>query len=342
MMRTALTLFIFLAFLLPTKGQEIHLTGYERLPTYINPAETGAFYGTFRIGAIYRDQWRSALNAYQTGGLQIDLPFSRGFRERDWIGLGMNIFSDQAGNFGLTTTGIQAAVAYHLGLDKKGKNTLALGIQSGYLQKRIAKPDGDRFGDGIAAEQKGSPYATLDGVILTDSDPKGAADVNAGIVFKSTLNNRLRYSLGFSLSHIAKTRITISGTTRSETLDPKYVVHTQWDYALNKTNIVSPSLLFYKMGSAEMLLLRVNNAWLINKEKGMQVLYGAGMRWGDSFNLMMGFRYKGWDAGIAYDVNYSPFIAATKSVGAIEIGVTRIFNIYKRPKYDPVIFCPRF
>jgi hypothetical protein len=66
------------------------------------------------------------------------------------------------------------------------------------------------------------------------------------------------------------------------------------------------------------------------------------MRWGDSFNLMMGFRYKGWDAGIAYDVNYSPFIAATKSVGAIEIGVTRIFNIYKRPKYDPVIFCPRF
>ena len=44
-------------------AQDIHWTMYDMSPLTLNPANTGAYEGTFRIGGIYRDQYNSISNA---------------------------------------------------------------------------------------------------------------------------------------------------------------------------------------------------------------------------------------------------------------------------------------
>ena len=90
-----------------SEAQDIHFTHYTMSPLDVNPANTGQFSGTFRIGGIYRDQWFSFLNgAYRTPAIYIDAPIMKGFgkKTKDWIGLGVRVLNDQAGRGKLTNT----------------------------------------------------------------------------------------------------------------------------------------------------------------------------------------------------------------------------------------------
>ena len=43
-------------------AQDKHFSQFYASPMAMNPALAGAFDGKFRVGAIYRDQWRGALD----------------------------------------------------------------------------------------------------------------------------------------------------------------------------------------------------------------------------------------------------------------------------------------
>jgi len=111
-------------------GQEIHFSHYWKTPTLLNPGLAGLFSGTYRGNLVYRDQNRTGtVNPYQTLGITVDLPLITGFRKQDWVGAGLMMGNDRAGDqqkisqFGLN-------VAYHLGLDKKQTRILSLGVQA--------------------------------------------------------------------------------------------------------------------------------------------------------------------------------------------------------------------
>ena len=92
-------------------GQDIHFTQFTMQPMTLNPAHTGAFLGSLRVGGIYRSQWASVIdNEFSTPSAYVDVPLIKGFRNRDWIGVGVSFFQDKAGSLGLKTTG------YHFSL----------------------------------------------------------------------------------------------------------------------------------------------------------------------------------------------------------------------------------
>ena len=45
------------------KSQDIHFTLHQMTPLAFNPANTGAFYGSYRLSGLYRDQYRSVAGA---------------------------------------------------------------------------------------------------------------------------------------------------------------------------------------------------------------------------------------------------------------------------------------
>ena len=80
-----------------TNAQDIHFTQFDMSPITLNPAMSGAFKGTFRIGGIYRDQWASVIeNQYRTPSFYIDVPAFRGFGKKDWVGIGVSFLNDQS------------------------------------------------------------------------------------------------------------------------------------------------------------------------------------------------------------------------------------------------------
>src|SRR5690606_20163402 len=67
-------------------AQDIHFTLHHMTPLAFNPANTGGFYGSYRLSALYRDQYRTVAGkgAYSTPTFSVDVPVIRGFREKDW------------------------------------------------------------------------------------------------------------------------------------------------------------------------------------------------------------------------------------------------------------------
>src|SRR5690606_21740418 len=115
-----LSLFMFMG---SSQAQNIHFSRYDFQPLLLNPANSGSYNGSFRVTAIYRDQWANLLpNSFSTPSLSIDAPLGVAFRDQDWIGVGVNFYQDRAGFGKLTTTGFNGFLSYHLALDKTQKN----------------------------------------------------------------------------------------------------------------------------------------------------------------------------------------------------------------------------
>ena len=107
-------------------AQDIHFTLFDMSPLTLNPALSGAFEGTARLGGIYRAQSFDAVNVeqYETPSFYIDAPIIRGFRKQDWIGVGVAFYSDKAGRLGLETSGALLTASYHFALDQNRNNML--------------------------------------------------------------------------------------------------------------------------------------------------------------------------------------------------------------------------
>lgn len=86
-------------FLIPkANAQDKHFTQFYASPLTLNPALTGAMDGSYRIGAIYRDQWRQVLdNPIKTFSMAADLRFeaNRKKKQRGCHRIGHHVFQRQ-------------------------------------------------------------------------------------------------------------------------------------------------------------------------------------------------------------------------------------------------------
>jgi hypothetical protein len=133
---------LFLVGFIQIKAQDLHFTLHGLTPLAFNPANTGGFYGSYRVSALYRDQYRSVSGsaAYMTPTISVDVPVIKGFREKDWVGVGLFIYSDKSGDAGLTQGATKISGSYHFALNKKGSTILTLGYQTGSVGRRIKNP----------------------------------------------------------------------------------------------------------------------------------------------------------------------------------------------------------
>ena len=212
-----LLLFFAIISLLPLTAQDIHNSLYNMSPLTLNPALTGAFEGTARIGGIYRAQ-DFALDGgdgYSTPSFYVDAPIFKGFGKRDWIGVGMMFYQDNAGRLNLKTTTSQLSGSYHLSMDKKAENILTFAVQWGSVNRGIDPSLGEysdtydtSFGGLGSGANSQDPLATggstgTGGGNMNDSERKKTfSDVGAGIMLRSKIGDDSKLELGLSLIHI--------------------------------------------------------------------------------------------------------------------------------------------
>ena len=100
-------IFGFLCFGQLILAQDQHFSQFFAAPLNVNPALSGAYEGSFRIGAIYRDQWRSALdNPISTYGVGGDLRYPMDFlnsKSNDFASVGFQFYGDNAALYDLNT-----------------------------------------------------------------------------------------------------------------------------------------------------------------------------------------------------------------------------------------------
>ena len=313
-------------------AQDLHQTDYRLNPLLINPAKSGSFYGTGRIGVVYRDQFRPFIQqAFQTPVLFVDSPIMTGLKPNHWIGIGMMLYSDKAGDLGYSTVGSHLSGAYHIGLDKDMYNVLTIGLRYGQVTKSVKDGMMAIFGDELADPALSSPDQTF-----VDNLSVSYSDLALGFMYTSTLNDRSGIQLGGSVDHLA-----VSSKAKG-LVHFRLNAHATYSFDYTNRIRIEPTLYYYGEKSSSVFNPQLNTAYHLNPNKSLWLKAGLGYRSGDALQILLGAEFSDWTIGLAYDLTISEAAGPTNNIGAIEIGINKIIKIYKEPEVDPIIFCPRF
>lgn len=317
------------------KSQDIHFTQFDFSPITLNPAKTGDFNGTFRVSAIYRDQWRIAgsQGVFTTPAITYDMPLFRGIGERDWVSIGGMVYSDGSGTPNLRTTSFIGSIAYHISLDKNRKNILSVGVSSGMLQKRLKNINGLLFEDEIV-----NGTSSLDINNVNDTG-KGQVDFNAGLMFKSKISQTADLEIGFSAGHLSRPNVGVlnSGGSRVPMI---FRLYGQSNIGISDAFSVTPRAIvhYIQTNRNQNISAQLLGNFILNQESNTKVSLGGGYRVGDALQVLGGMEIKNIRIGVAYDLRTSVF---SNTGGAFEIAASYIAKIYKRPNVTPTVLCPR-
>lgn len=318
------------------RAQDVHFSQFTMSPLMLNPANTGAYSGSYRIGGIYRDQWAHFSNSFQTPAIYLDAPIVRGFRQQDWLGVGVNFFQDKAGVAGMRFGGLLISGGYHLALQKSRKDVITFGFGGGNMNRRIDLNDRDIL---LEDELKG-PQGTQS----MDRSGQGNVnyvDLNAGILYTRKFKNGRSFRAGVSVNHLNRPQYRIQGGSGQADRQPMRIsFHSDVDIKLNEKWSVTPALLFQNMSSVQEIQGQALAGYLFDAKKEITLHGGLGYRLGDAIPLIVGATWKTLRIGASWDYNVSD--VTPWGNGGFELAASYIVKIYKKPTVKPVIICPRF
>ncbi len=331
---------------LTAKAQDVHYSMFDMAPLTMNPANTGNFEGTFRIGGIYRDQWSNISNAtgFRTPNIYLDLPLvSLGKQKMSFLGFGLNFINDRRGTASLNNTGISLSAAGHFALGNLKRSRLSIGLQGGIAMERIDQSLLNLADEWDPNNLPGGPSgATSDNLA---NDNVTYPDFAAGLMFSSTVNNNFSYEIGFSSQHLAEPDEAFMAQTAApeeyRKRPRKYIGHAQFNIGLTERISLYPKAFYQFQQKASELNLQTLVGFHFNQQKDFTLLAGAGYRFGESLFPRIGLNYKQFKVGFAYDINIGSLGNYTQAQG-FEVALSYIARIYPRIVRPPRIFCPRF
>jgi len=347
----SITILVFsLVLALSSTAQDIHYTQFNLAPLTVNPSLTGKYEGTFRVGGLYRDQWRSAIpNQFVTPSVYLDapvLPVKIGKKEA-WFGVGAVVLNDKAGEVAFNNTSILGSLAFHLPVGANGNTVISIGGQGGMIQRRLDK-SAARFQDEIGSG--GTGIGTSQDLNNITDDNVSFGDYNAGVTVHSRLNKNMDFNVGFALHHLSSPEYSLytaaAASTQSDelrSLPMRMAGHGQFNVGLSDKWTLSPTFMYQSIASAaDEMWIQVMAGHHFNEAKDITLNFGTGYRLGDAIPAIIGFDYKGFKLGMAYDITSSDFTTANAGKGGFELAASYIAKIRKTPVVKPVIFCPRF
>jgi len=352
-----------------TAQQQSHFTDFRMAPSQLNPGLTGAFKGTYRINGLYRGQWngfgdskglRTLVGSAEfnvKGGLLLD---------NDWVSGGLSFYQDEAGSARRKYTATGFSIGYHLGMDKDYKNVFSVGLNYGSLGSSVGSHilrgqlDGSTQPD-FSSGQFGGECDLPGCDTRQDNQPK-SNDISLGFTYKTEINeNPLR--IGVSMLHLNQPETTVargrgSGidstgggpigptppTNRKE--DPFSRVlafHAETSTLLSSRVRLNPAALFMVSAGTAEFQIQSTLDYLVSPKDQISITGGLGFRPLPSFDagyLMAGVKIKDLTFRLSYDITLS----SLRQVGGgngFEMSVGYIGKIYRDPKVDKVIFCPR-
>jgi type IX secretion system PorP/SprF family membrane protein len=335
-------------------AQGLHFTQYNMSPLTLNPALSGKYEGTFRIGGIARDQWRSVIasSAYQTQSAYVDSPILKGLKRGDWVGLGVMAFQDVVSVGKLKHSAFKISAAYHLALDAKRNNVLSIGGQFGSESRDVKNNFYYEADVLIAPTSRGSDQLLGGGSQLGQESSGNASNWNAGVMLSSKLNKTTDAQLGLTIANLTRPNFSFGGgstpggggaISNPSKIARRMVLHGKFDAKVSKLWTVSPSFLFQTTAKQDEIMIQALAGYLWDAKRDLTFNMGLSYRLADAISPMLGARYKKLTVGFAYDIRTGQVLnQASNGRGGMEIAAYYIQKIYKQPKVKEKILCPRF
>lgn len=316
---------IILASCVLMNGQDIHFSLFNFAPLSLNPAQAGV-QSDVRAIANYRDQWSSIGNGYKTMGVSCDLSTLKKADRPAWLGVGVNIFNDKAGDGQLSTFLTNLSLA---GVVPSGKNTYSAGIQLGYYQKSVNTSDfkWDSQFDGFKYDANLSTQEYYNNPSFNFFTVGGGFNwYYSKTEHYMTANDELKINMGVSAFHFNGPRQSFKDLT-DEKLYSKIVLYGNYSIGIhNKKFCLMPSFMVCLQGPSKQINVGNLFKFIITEashfthiKKACALSLGGFYRAGDAFIGQALLEYDRYALGLAYDMNTSRLKTASKSFGGFEV-----------------------
>lgn len=311
-------------------SQDIHFSQFYQAPLLMNPALTGAFNGDQRATLNHKDQWRSVGSPYQTSLFSFDMAFMKKKWKSAYLGTGLMVFRDKAGDTQLGTTQINFSASGIVYISDNQK--ISAGLQGGFAQKSIntakmewaSQFDGTGFASNLASGETSA------------FEPYSFSDFSAGISWsygaeESQLfaNNEFKANAGASLFHVNRPEQKFNAYQEADRLYSKIVAHAGIHIGIGNTNFaVQPSLFYMKQGAHREINAGSFIRYKLREEskytgilKETAISLGGYLRARDAIIPSLLFEYGHFALGITYDVNISSLKEVSNKRGGMELSL---------------------
>lgn len=343
-MKHTATIMILLLAAIVARAQDLHFSQFYATPLTINPAETGNFIEDYRVGGNFKNQWpwgqQDKRFTYRTFSLYSDFGLLHGkLPGKDWMGAGVVMLQDFAGDGRLSITKVYASAAYHKVFGREAKYYLSLGVNAGLVQKRInydalffdTQWRDLYFDRGAATGEPGTAnWRTL------------YFDMAAGINFSMAPNKRMRFSIGTALMHLTKPKETFYADSDNR-LGIRPVVTAMGQIRINKKWQLEPGYyyMFQKRASEHIInLLTAYSLPSSGRTSNHTLYFGTSYRVKDAVIPVVGYRFKTTRILMNYDINLSKLTPASAGVGGFEISIVHT-GFFPNSTGNRAVPCPR-
>lgn len=333
------------------RAQDADFSQYYATPLSLNPALTGTFNGTYRVGIIYRDAWRIPspvpLATYAFNG---EYRFRMGPEKKksDYGSAGMKFFSDRTPLIEQNTNALSVSFAFHKSLSQFSNQYLSFGVETGIIQKNLNY-------ENLFFEDQYNNINAFEGDTNEDLQPNNfaIADFGLGLNYSNEINKSHSLYLGATVKHLSNPNI--SFWRRNDSSNPDLVtvnrlplligVQASSKHKINYNFSIFPRIITQFQGphfqvftgSTVRYDLGTNNKSAIHGGlfvRASNSISGLGLAHVTPF---FGFEISEMLLGVSYDINLRDLATNAQGLGAFEISVS-----YTGEVIEDSAFCPQF
>ena len=303
-------------------AQDIHLSQYHFDRLEVNPALTGIFNGDKQVSLINKSQYFSVPVDYLTFSGSFDMKFRKEQSPKGFFSAGALFNFDQAGDSKLSLITLNVNGSYTRALAKGifvGLGAYVGGGQRSFKDQNLTW-DNWWAGDHIdITNGSGETYTRTNFFWL---------DLGAGLNVRLQGKDRTKLDLGVGAFHLNEPGQDFYGSSDDIKLPTRLALSAMGVLKLaNRLDIFANGLHQdqgpYKenlVGGG--LIIHISN----KKAREVELHLGISTRLDDALIPMIALGYDGWKGGFSYDVNTSPFRAATDKKGGPEFFLNYTFK----------------
>jgi type IX secretion system PorP/SprF family membrane protein len=318
------------------QAQDPHFSQFYNTPHLVNPAFTSLFQGDYRFSVNFKNQWNSFLgHPYRTFSAAGDMKVLA-TKNCDFMGLGVNLLGDVAGDLNFSTVQGNLAFSYAKVLDKSAETYLSFGFSAGVARRGLnVNPETD----------------FLDEPEFIPNENFAFYDMSAGMLFYSFPRQKHLYYLGGAIFHLNRAEQShftdnYPFAGNAEPLYRRYVIHGGAHLFAAARVSFHPSFFLQFQGPATEINVGgfvkyfLSNITQLNKNA---VHLGVFYRNKDAIMAAFRLDLKRYHVTLSYDINLSKLTEASRGRGGVEIALaTTLFRQKSWQCSNLAIECPEF
>jgi len=294
-------------------AQDIHFSQLDVNPILNNPAYAGFFDGTGRAGVSYRSQWGSVSKHFQTIAASAELSLLRRRYWRDGLSAGVFFYNDRAGTLHYGTTAGNLILSYYKAIGSQNSCFLSIAGEVGVGQSGFSTDD-------ILFEDPSEDIVTTN---------TGFYTLGIGAAWFYQPNDDFFLKIGVSGRNLNKPNISYMELD-STFLERKLMLYSRAEYrAWGNVSILPVAGILVQHEYRE-ILFGADAKWYLSESNSKLLTFSGGLhyRWRDAATIELAMEYNAWIFALSYDANLSRLTPASKTVGAMELGI--VYRIQKK------------